>query len=234
MKKLKQIFLNSKFSFILGTINLIIFLVLISLTIDEFHITYSLIIILGILPSFFYYLIVFLANKFSTQYRRKRIVNLIAIWSIIPYLIYLFFWTCFLFITIALTPEVKLSSYKHYAILDYFPEKIPENYIDASYYHTYRFLQGGEKFILYLKLDSDLIEEYERAFKGKSIEPHKNIPKEKFYENTPYSDKSLNDDFNIYYLETNCDNSGYCNHGFDKHVVINNNTNEIIFYYQSW
>lgn len=233
MKKLKQIFLNSKFSFILGIINLIIFLILISF-IDEFHTNYILIIILGILPSFFYFLIVFLANKFSAQYRRKRIVNLIAIFSIIPYLIYLFFWTCFLFITIAMTPEVKLSSYKHYAILDYFPEQIPENYIDASYYHTYRFLQGGEKFILYLKLDSVSIEQYDSVFKEKNIEPHKNIPKEKFYENTPYSDKSLNNNFHIYYLETNCDNSGYCNHGFDKHVVINNKTNEIIFYYQSW
>lgn len=233
MKKLKQIFLNSKFSFILGTINLIIFLFSISL-IEEFHANYILFIILGILPSLFYFLIVFLANKFSTQYRRKRIVNLIAIWSILPYLIYLFFWTYFLFITIIITPEVKLSSYKHYAIIDYFPEQIPKNYIDASYYHIYRFLQGGEEFILYLKLDNNLIEQYEREFQEKSVDPNENIYKEKSYKNTPYSDKNLNNDFRIYYLETDCDNSGYCNHGLDKHVAINSKTKEIIFYYQSW
>lgn len=232
MKKISEYFKNSKIAFFISTINLIIiFYCLIG--IKEINIKYIIIIILGILPTLVGIILVII----STMYKEKlkNLIKILSILLIIPYLLYIGFWFFTLCLIVAVNPEIKISSYEKHDFLSSFPSKIPDNYENASYYHSYPFLQGGDNYILYLKLDSNAIKNYEAYFNLKQIEPNKDMNIANIlYINTPYEKSYLDEYFKAYFLKSECDNSGWCNHGIDEHVMINVCTNEIIFYYDEW
>ncbi|MCX4364181.1 MAG: hypothetical protein OSJ70_00210 [Bacilli bacterium] len=174
-------------------------------------------------------LLVFLKNK----YENSKFLNIFIVISSFPFLILIFLALMFIGVIISLTPDKKLSKYKYSDYINYFPKEIPKEYEAASYYRTYGFLQGGDFIVLYLQLDSNSISDYKSKFEKINVERPENTETNFTYFNSPY-EKGVTSDFKMYTIEAKCYKSGYCNHGLDKHVVINENTNEIIFFYGNW
>lgn len=174
-------------------------------------------------------LLVFLKNK----YGNSKILNIFIVISSFPFLILIFLAVMFIVVIISLAPDKKLSKYRYNDYINYFPKEIPKEYEAASYYRTYGFWQGGDFIVLYLQLDSDSISDYKSKFEKINVKRHDDMKSNFTYFNTPYVE-GITSDFKMYTVESKCDKSGYCNHGLDKHVVINENTNEIIFFYGNW
>ena len=53
------------------------------------------------------------------------------------------------------------------------------------------------------------------------------------FNNTPAHDKNIND-YTIYLMDGDCDNSGYCNHGNYIIAAFNKKTHEVIFSSEQW
>ena len=125
--------------------------------------------------------------------------------------------------------------------IDYFPKKISKNVEKTMFHYNPQFLQGGEIFSLYMKCDKNIIKEYDKKYKKYKLEDN-SVEKQEikkfnisFLYYTPYNknyDKV--DDLTFYLLYRECDESGYCNHGRIKLIAIDENSNEIIFYYENW
>lgn len=232
---LKRCYKNSKIFFLLLLFNTMVISFLLW-TINEMKSEQLLfLVLLGFAPSLMFLFLIILSSLLKNKEVFLRVMKIISYILIIPYLLYLMF---VFFVYIALfsdNPEVSLDSYRYNKEINYFPKNIPNNYVDAKYYHKYPFMQGGEEIILYLKLDDERFLEYKNNLDNKNLERNKEMVdiKSKFYCNTPY-EKGITDQFTLYTIESKCDKSGYCNHGLDKHILINEEEKEIIFYYQNW
>lgn len=129
----------------------------------------------------------------------------------------------------------------NYNNFEYFPKKIPNNAKNVIFHYNPSIFQGGEIFSLYFKTDDNTLKKYTEKYQENIITEENNKIKDiKKMEDsilyyTPYKN-SINDinDFNIYSLYSKCDSSGYCNHGMMKLILIKNDTNEILFYYENW
>lgn len=118
----------------------------------------------------------------------------------------------------------------------YFPKKISKSVSDVKMYYNMGMFQAGTYMILYYKTDNEELEYYKNKYedwKETVSDEAVKILGDRIYYDTPYED-GLSDDFIKYQIYAICDDSGYCNHGRDKHYAINYETNEIIFYYASW
>lgn len=227
---LKQIYKKTKTPFILMIINAILLLMFVVLS-DNYVNRYFWVLLVSFLILLF---LVFLENKFN----ENKIVKIIVRIFLFPYFLivsYINVLLIILFFTIVriFYPNTYLFEYRNYDWINYFPKEIPKYSKDAKYYHAFPFLQGGEEIILYLKLDNESIINYKNEFEKKSIKRHQSMKYTVNYLNTPYEDKATND-LKVFTIESICDDSGYCNHGVDKHVAINEKNNDIIFYYGSW
>lgn len=180
--------------------------------------------------------------------KRKKLkletANIIQILIILPSIIYIFFLTY-----VSLLIELKdggvnnVINYRRvysYNRLDYFPKKIPKSAKNIAFHYNPPLFQGGEIFSLYLKCNKNIINEYENKYQKYKLEKNEineneiGVFKESFYF-TPYGrDYDKINDFKIYLIYKECDDSIYCNHGIIKSIAINENTSEIIFYYSNW
>ena len=106
-------------------------------------------------------------------------------------------------------------------LLKVFPSDIPDNVEKVEFYYAPGILQGGTNYSLYY-VDGHKDEYTEKM--GLLTGAFSYTPAE--YENE--------DDYIIYLIEGNCDNSGYCNHGKFLMTAYNEKTNEVIFRSERW
>ena len=230
---MKQKYLNCLF-ILFGLLNVI--LMIIFLTINSFNIYNFTLFLIGLLPTFIWFISLILIKIYKNKTTLRRVLNILSIILIIVYIPFLFIWLILYSLTKSFNPENDINNYQQYSYNDYFPIDIPSNYIDASFYHSYPFLQAGEEIILYLKLEKQEILNYKNQFILYNNEIHKDMLSSFpiSYRNTPYESNVIDNNFDIYIIESTCDDSTYCNHGLNKHVTLNENTNEIVFYYHKW
>ncbi len=167
-----------------------------------------------------------------SKYKKGRLLaNIIfPIIVFIPYCFYIFVSIFVIGFTTSMSPDTELWQYTQCS--EFFPEKIPKNYEEAKFFHSYAFLQSGSESILYLKIDDDFINDYKEEYKDKTVRFHKDASDP--YENIYQDLFEITEYFDLYLLKSNCDDSGYCNHGSEEYILINETTNEIVFYSYYW
>ena len=138
--------------------------------------------------------------------------------------------------------EHPITNIRYYEELRHndFPETIPKGAQNATMCYHPGFLQGGSVVGVYFKIDNeDVIKGYISKYEKKAKYTSLNYKPDGVtgYEPieflcSPYDE--LPEEFVIYYLEQECDDSGYCNHGEYTIVAINDITNEIICENSDW
>lgn len=242
MKKILNIigkFYNiDPFQFGLMVVNLLVPIFLLGACVHDSYFNLSL---LGI--SFLPFFVSFFLFIARVEFKKKKWVRILTDVLSALLMIPFFMFHIVLIFTFSISyiideyPTNDVSQYKRLRVNEeYLPKKIPENAYDVQMYYTMGFLQGGTYLILYYKTDEEEIQNYIDKYddlKDYVEEEAVNILGNRKYYNTPY-ENGLSDDFEKYQIYVTCDDSGYCNHGRDKHYAINYNTKEIIFYYGTW
>ena len=218
-------------SVLIGMVN-ISMLIFVFSDVNEINVSYIVLALFGLMPFIISLIFVFLAYKMRNKTGVKTAINIISLFYIVACAIYMFVWLFVYAIVAAMNPATNISSYEYNEHFDYFPKEIPDNCIDVAYFYRPGALQGGTTKLLYLKLDEKDIQKYKKTAQKRAIDKETNS--HRHYHNTPYEDKEISSDFTTYVLEAECDDSGWCNHGLDEHIAINEKTNEIIFYYENW
>lgn len=218
--------------------NLIVSLILLIMCIQETYFNFRILIIsfIPFLISLFIYIIrlIFDKNKFL-RYLTDGLIALL----IIPFFFFhiIAFTSCILSIYLDEYPTNDINKYqKLRPNEEYLPAYIPENVSDVNMYYNTGILQAGTYLVLYYKTDDNEIDYYVNNYdklKDNVSQTAVETLGNRIYYDTPY-ESGLNEDFIKYQIYASCDDSGYCNHGIDKHYAINNKTNEIIFYYATW
>ena len=125
-------------------------------------------------------------------------------------------------------------------LLKVFPSDIPDNVEKVEFYYAPGILQGGTNYSLYYVDKNMTMDKFDKKYKNKAIWiGHKDEYTEKMglltgaFSYTP-AEYENEDDYIIYLIEGNCDNSGYCNHGKFLMTAYNEKTNEVIFRSERW
>lgn len=241
MKKIKLWIKNAKLSFILTVLNLII---VIFVGINSIKLGKWLELILFSIPFVFCLIITILTNIFINIKIIKIMSNFLSVLLVfvIPiYYLIISFDSAFYQLE---NPIINIKYYeKYYNNVDElkkaFPEEIPLEAENIEFKYLPGLLQGSTKYSLYY-IDQNMTEDkFDKLYKNKSewsgsindYNKQEGLLSEMF--NFVFI-KSNKEDFIIYLIEGNCDESGYCNHGNYIVTAINKNTKEIIYEYSSW
>ena len=141
-------------------------------------------------------------------------------------------------------PIINIKYYEKYynnvvELKKAFPEEIPLEVENIEFKYLPGLFQGSTKYSLYYIDKNMTVEKFAKLYKEKS-EWSGSINEYKKQEGllsgmfNSISIKSSKEDFMIYLIEGNCDESGYCNHGNYIVTAINEDTKEIIYQYSSW
>lgn len=226
-------------------LTLLILVIFFIILIKKEEINYKyIILIMGFIPFFIYLIITIISNILKNKKYTKTIMTIIT--SIVTFIL-IFYYILVIFISILIDidhPNKNIKYYNHYIKSDYlltvFPKEIPENIENIKLIYSPGLLQSGTITTLYY-IDNNLnIQTFDKKFtnKAKWIGLKKDYQKEvglldSFISNTPVKIENK-DDFKIYLIDSNCDNSGYCNHGNFLLVAVNENTKEVVFTNQQW
>lgn len=198
--------------------------------------------LLYFVPSLIFIMLILLYKKKKIKKRIFLIIQFLVIICSIIYIFILSFMSLIIELCDGGVNNVKNYNrvYSYYNF-EYFPKKIPNNAKDIIFHYNPSIFQGGEIFSLYFKTDNKTLKNYMEKYKKNIItnenEKINNIEKlsGSILYFTPYNNSINNiNDFNIYSIYSECDSSGYCNHGTLKLILIKNDTNEILFYYENW
>lgn len=241
MDKIKKI----NFPTIMTIFTLIIFILFFIFPIKIYELNYKyIVLILGLIPVILYLLITIISNIFKNKKYTKLITNIIT--SILTFLL-VGYYIIVLFISLLIDiehPNKNIKYYNQYIKDDYlltaFPKEIPENIENTKLIYSPGLLQGGTTITLYY-IDNNLnIKIFDKKYTTKSIwiGLKKDYPKKdglltSFLSNTPVKLENK-ENFKIYLIDSNCDKSGYCNHGKFLLVAINEETKEVIYTSQQW
>ena len=238
---LKKLFLKSKYSFILS---ILCFIISIPFLFTGIGITWYirlLIIFIGIIPCLLFLLITILRYKLDHKQYIKDITFILNGLLTLALPFYLFFAIFIIAGLTATNPVTNPKYYSHYVSDDYllevFPKEIPEDATNIKFEYTPSFLQGASVIELYYQ--SSHLKDLESTLKEKTIWTG---TLNEYTENPELLDNNIFNfltssninDFLIYLIDGECDDSGYCNHGIFLLVAINSNTNEIIYSYHNW
>ena len=231
------------FVYACAIISFILCLFLRSFFIIENIIKMIIITLLFFVPTIVSIFIIYLNKK---NILKKKYANIIQALLILPFFVYIFlliFVTTFIETADGVENKINYSRVYNNFKLDYFPKMIPINAKNVMFHYNPPFLQGGERFSLYFKIDEKTLDTYVSKFKKISKWSGNNDSKNNdyvfhdcLYSFTPYNNSKSQDlkDLEIYYLDGECDDSGYCNHGYSKIVVVNRKKKDIIFFYEAW
>ena len=242
-EKLKRIYKESKLLFIMTTITFIIFIIFFIFPIKIHELSYKyIILIMGIIPFLVFLLTTILSSIFTNKKYLKIITGIITYiltFALPVYYIIVIFFSLFIDIE---HPVKNIKYYNEYVSGDYllnvFPKEIPKNVKDIQLIYSPGLLQGGTTISLYY-VDNKLNVEYfndKYTKKSKWIGIKEEYSKQNlnwFSNGTPIKYKEENN-FKIYLVDDECDDSGYCNHGQYLLVGINENTNEVLYQYKQW
>lgn len=200
--------------------------------------------LLSYLPFIIFFIISLLSYHFKNNLKAIKIIKITT--KILSYLQVFYYFMAIFMITIlmALNPVTNPKYYKFFVNYDeltkVFPKQIPDNASNVQFYYAPGVLQGGTDYVLYYIDNNITLDKFNEKFKNKSIWiGHENEYTEKkglltsIFSHTPI-EYEKKDDFIIYLIEGECDNSEYCNHGNYLLVAINENTNEIVYKSSSW
>lgn len=242
MNKVKEVFKNSKFTFIMSIITFMvgiyIGLSVLGVPLSKFMI----VLLLSLVPCLYYLIILTLDCKYKKN--KKTLINIFKYGGLFILPIY-YFLILFVALGIAFTnPITDVKYYNHYVngeLNEIFPKKIPKDAEKVSFYYTPGLLQAGTIYSLYYidkDINSDKINE---LYKDKAIWIGKisEYEKDKDLLNNAFSFSPLDgaiyeDDYTIYLFEGDCDDSGYCNHGKLLFMAYNDNTKEILYKAEGW
>lgn len=240
--KLTNCFQNAKFPFILAILNfLIIFLVLETTKTFDWSYRYKYL-IWWVIPLFISIILILLTDKYTKKKYTLTISTIIS--TILVFIFFIYYITMLLFIYDEENehPIKNIKYYKYYYndyISDLFPEKIPENVQNVQFQYFPGMLQSGTHYGLYYVDKSMTQEQFDSIYSkkaqwiGKKEECNEKGLLTDAYRYTPVSGNK-NDNFTIYLISGECDDSEYCNHGFYKFVAFNQKTKEITFRASIW
>ncbi len=195
-------------------------------------------------PFLLFLIITLLCYYFGDKKQKRFVFKAIAgvlSWLLIYYYFIAIFTICLLE---SVNPVTNIKYYKHYVggseLTKVFPKKIPDDVENIEFYYAPGILQGGTNYVLYY-IDRNMTpEKFNENYKKQAIWiGHKKEYTEKngllsgAFAYTPAYLKN-EEDYTIYLVEGECDNSGYCNHGKFLLAAYNEQTNEVIFSAESW
>lgn len=235
---MKYIFSNYKSQVIFSIISFIIFVLFCIFFIYEINYWTIKYILLFLLPLIITIVSIILNEK---QYLKKFSHFTKVIFCITSF-IYYFFVFIFYIISISIYGFHKVNTYyriyeeANNYIKDTFVNPIPKNAKNIKFHYNTAFLQGGAELSLYFKIDANTLKNYKDKYDSiaKWHEQIKNLANEYDYISSYFLNHSLSNEFLMYYIDGECDKSGYCNHGYYKGVGINEENQEIIFIYENW
>lgn len=192
---------------------------------------------------FLIFLFVIYKNK-----EKQKVYSVFKTISIVITCLLLFYYFITLFviaITEATNPMTNSKYYSYHIFItpglkDTFPNKIPKNVENVSFYYAPGVLQGGTRYTLYYVDKKMTLDEFDKKYKKKAEWiGHKNDYKDKpgllsgaFY-TTPSEYKNEND-YTIYLIYGRCYKPDSCNHGDFKIAAFNDKTHEVIYSAESW
>lgn len=211
-------------------------------------------IIESILKSVLFTLLLFMPTLFSIilllikkrKNIKKIIINIIINVIQIVCILLSFIYFCVLIVVGSFIMAVDgVNNIKNYKKVRYQhkisigPNSIPNNAKNVNFHYNNSFLQGGEVFYLYFKTDNKSLKKYKEEYSiiAKSVIDYNSIDNNYHYLKSMHIDdlfKESKENLKVYYLEGFCDNSGYCNHGEYKIVIIDEFSNSIMFMYEKW
>lgn len=246
MEKTKSMFRMALFPTIMAIISFILFLVAyLFVTVKAIKPYYLMGLIFGV-PFICFSIVAYFATKGKLINAISYIITIL----LIVVSVFIMFVT-FTFISIdAATTEItdiemyervlKVKNYPENSLIDYFPEKIPDNAENIAFRYNPAFVQGGENFDLKFKIDSDSINSYIREFSqqakwiGKLNDSEAENNGVAFASFHALGYDELPKDFTIYLIGSSPYKSMDWNHGQLSLVAISKIRNEIIFLAEDW
>jgi len=192
---------------------------------------------------FVIFMIVIYKNK-----KKKKVVSVFKTISIVVTCLLLFYYFIAMFVVVFTEATNPMTNHKYYSYYIFttpglkkaFPSKIPKDAENIKFYYAPGVLQGGTRYTLYYVDKNMTLSKFDKKYK-KQAEwiGHKDEYTEKsgllggaFY-STPAEYKNEND-YIIYLIDGNCDDSGYCNHGNFLIAAFNEKTKEVVYSTESW
>lgn len=251
MKKIKKVIKIIKEDFLVAPITIIIgflFFILFIWTIrdlmfDNLWINLLFAVIFSV-PCIYYFIITKKILKDKNDKQKKNTTTLISVILITTFILYYAIFSTIYTAILVQNPSTNIKSYRKVvssSLTDIFPKEIPKSAKDVKVHFSPAFLQAGTEIILYYKDTDKSIKDYVDKFtkKAKWIGTFDDNYNENDF--TLYNLKTVfyrlkisKTGFTIYLFNTDCDDSGWCNHGEYKAVFINEKTNEIIFSFEEW
>lgn len=240
MKKFK----NNKFQFIMSIITFIIGVYLSSGAIGLPIKAKLVILLVSFMPFILFVMFVLLINKYKEKAKVCFFINVISMIATFLLIIYYFLAIFLIAIEEADNAVTNPKYYKHYvntfSIKRVFPKEIPKDVDNIKFYYAPGLLQAASNCSLYYIDENLSLEEFDKMYKEKAKWiGHKNeyteneCLLESAFLHTP-ADEYNEDDFVIYLVEGDNDDSGYCNHGIFLLAAYNEKTNEVIYRASSW
>lgn len=176
--------------------------------------------------------------------KKRKVYSIFKTISTIVTCLLLFYYFIAMFVVVLTEAINPMTNPKYYSFhipdKKVFPQKIPKDVEDVKFLYAPGILQGGTRYTLYYVDKKMTLDEFDKKYK-KQAEwiGHKDEYKDKsglmggvFY-STPSEYKNEND-YVIYLIDGNCDDSGYCNHGNFLIAAFNKKTNEVVYSTESW
>lgn len=243
-EKLKTIFKRCKFPFIMSIITFVIGCFFVQSSVGIPFKEQLVILLISFLPFIIFIGTTLLSYRFSRDIETKNMFNwitgILVFFLLLYYLIAIFICG----FIVAFNPITDEKYYKHYVNSSYltkvFPKNIPRGMDNIHFYYAPGILQRGTNYSLYY-IDKNLTkEEFDKRYREKAIwigckseYAEKSGLLASAFSFTPvdYNDE---DNYIIYLVDRNCDDSGYCNHGKFLFVAYNEETHEVIFRAEFW
>ena len=237
---LKEIKKNNKLAFIFVIINFIIGTLLFYEALFRSINIILITLLISYLPFIIFFIISLLSCHLKDNLKAIKVIKIIT--KILTYLqVFYYFMAIFIIaILMSLNPVTNPKYYKFFVNSDeltkVFPKQIPKNVENVQFYYAPGVLQGSTDYVLYYideNINLDNFKEKATWIGTKDEYTKVNGILRGASTYTPIEYKN-EDDFIIYLIKGECDDSGYCNHGKYLFAAINENTNEIIYKLSFW
>ncbi len=202
------------------------------------------ILLISFMPFILFSIFTFITYKFKETHEIVFVFKIISI--IITSLLVLYYFIAMFFVIFieVANPVINPKYYNQYIsgsrLKKAFPSEIPDNVENVKFYYAPGILQAGTNYSLYYIDKNMTLDKFNQNYKDKAIWIGHNeeyTEKEGLFAGafsyTPAEYENEND-YIIYLIEGDCDDSGYCNHGNLLFAAYNEKTNEVIYRSEQW
>ena len=202
------------------------------------------ILLLSFFPFILYLILLFLFIKNKDNLTKTIVLKWIFRFITIGLLFYYLFALIVIGFEEAESPVTNPKYYNQYinstGLKKLFPDKIPSNVENVKFYYAPGMLQAGTRYTLYYVDKNMTLSMFDKKYKDKAewIGHIKEYNEKEGLLAAAFSSTPANynneDDYIIYLVDSDCDKSGYCNHGYFLLVAYNEKTHEVIYASESW